>query len=451
VLINESRTLRMKKAKLNRLFALLFGLTLLLICSPARGQQGEPSTVEVGAQFTSLTLTPPAVKREVGVGARVTYNLNRNFALEAEGNYLPSGSTWGFTPGGSIRQGQFGVKAGKRWNRFGIFFKARPGFVSFDGTFVPRIKGFVTSFNGLSFPIYDFDHIVKTTHFSMDLGGVIEAYPSRRVIVRFDAGDTIIHFGPHDELDFSRTPEFFRAPGFTTHNFQLSTGVSFRLLMPKDESGASGNQTKAAKHDSTPRFEVGGHFTSLTFNPPRQVFSSGFPAFTDEDRPQTELGLGGRFTFNLINFLAVEAVLNYFPTADRVADGATGRILQGQFGVKAGKRFKRFGFFGKARPGFVTFTRSVNLVGTRPFTFSGRTFLMGVFETGQRTFFANDLGGVIEFYPKRRWSLRIDAGDTIIHYGPRSVSTFSVSPAFITSAPEKRHNFQITSGFAFRF
>src|SRR6266850_8048462 len=95
--------LRMKSSKLNRLIALIFGLTLLVICAPAQGQQSDPSTLEIGAQFTSLTLAPPAQKREVGVGARVTYNLTRNLALEAEGNYLPSASTWGFTPGGTVR------------------------------------------------------------------------------------------------------------------------------------------------------------------------------------------------------------------------------------------------------------------------------------------------------------------------------------------------------------
>jgi len=58
---------------------------------------------------------------------------------------------------------------------------------------------------------------------------------------------------------------------------------------------------------------------------------------------------------------------------------------------------------------------------------------------------------VLEFYPARRWAVRFDAGDTIIHYGERSVATFFVNPAFVTAAPEKRHNFQFSSGFSFRF
>ncbi|HSS20051.1 MAG TPA: outer membrane beta-barrel protein [Pyrinomonadaceae bacterium] len=431
---------------MTRFVSFLFGL-VLFSGPPLHAQQTKPAKLEIGAQFTSLSLTEPGVKREVGVGGRVTYNFTDNLAVEGEVNFLPSGSTRGFTPGGSILQGQFGLKAGKRWNKFGVFAKARPGFVSFAGTFDPRITG-TTLINGSPFPVFDFDSLIRSTHFSMDLGGVAEIYPSRRVIVRFDAGDTVIHYGALHDVDFSANPPILRATARTTHNFQLSAGVGFRLLAPKDEaaSEASGRKTAAR---STPKFEIGAQFTSLTFNPPRQL--AGSPVFFGENRPQTELGLGGRFTFNLTNFLALESVFNYFPTSDGVAAGATGRVSQGLFGVKAGKRFQRIGFFGKFRPGFVSFNRSLKLVGTEPFTFGGFTFTRGIFETGRRTFFANDFGGVLEFYPSRRWSVRFDAGDTRVHYGARSVQTIFVNPSFITAAPEKRHNFQFSSGFSFRF
>jgi hypothetical protein len=123
---------------MTRLMALIFCLPLLQVCT-VLGQQKQTLKVEVGTQFSTLTLAEPGVKREVGIGGRVTYNLADNLAVEGEANYFPSGSTRGFVPGGSILQGQFGVKAGKRWDKFGLFAKARPGFVSFDGTFAPRI------------------------------------------------------------------------------------------------------------------------------------------------------------------------------------------------------------------------------------------------------------------------------------------------------------------------
>jgi hypothetical protein len=435
---------------MSKFAALLFVISLqhLLLCPTARAQQGEAAKLEIGAEFSSFTLRSPG--RVVGVGGRLTYNLTNHLAIEAEGNFFPSGSTGGFAPaGGNVLQGQFGVKTGKRWEKFGIFAKARPGVVSFDGTFTPRQSATMT-FNGTPFPVFDFAEI-RTTHFSTDFGGVVEVYPSRRVIARFDAGDTIIRFGPRDELDFSRTPAFFRAPSRVTHNFQLSAGVSFRLLMQDENDDASrmSRRRAPASESSAPKFEVGAQLTSVTFNPPSPLV--GFPTISGENRPLTETGLGGRFTFNLSDAVGLESEINYFPTADFIATGAGGRILQGQFGVKAGKRFNRFGFFGKARPGFMSFGDSLKLVGTRPFTFDGREILFGIFKNGRRTFFSADLGGVFELYPSRRLMLRFDAGDTIIRYGRRHIETIFLSTPIAQRLPETRHNFQFSTGFGIRF
>src|SRR6185295_24008 len=112
---------------MNRFGTFVCGFTLLLACESVRPQQIEPSKLEIGAQFSSLTLASPGLKREVGVGGRVTYNITENLAIDTEGNYFPSGSSRGFEPGGSILQAQFGLKAGKRWNKLGVFVKARPG------------------------------------------------------------------------------------------------------------------------------------------------------------------------------------------------------------------------------------------------------------------------------------------------------------------------------------
>ena len=149
--------------------------------------------------------------------------------------------------------------------------------------------------------------------------------------------------------------------------------------------------------------------------------------------------------------VALESEVNYFPASDGISTALGGHITQAQFGVKAGHRFHRFGFFGKARPGLVSVSRAFKLVGTTPFTFFGRQFQLGVFESGRRSLFSMDLGGVLEMYPTRRTVLRFDAGDTIIHYGSRSVEGFSVSMSIVTSPPETRHNFQFGTGFGFRF
>jgi hypothetical protein len=70
----------------------------------------------------------------------------------------------------------------------------------------------------------------------VDVGGVLEFYPSRRIVVRFDGGDTIIRYNQRtfDFLVFpmgSTTPVLtpITQPAYTTHNFQFTAGVGFRF------------------------------------------------------------------------------------------------------------------------------------------------------------------------------------------------------------------------------
>lgn len=155
-------------------------------------------------------------RTEPGVGVRFAYNLNRYFALEAEGNLFPrnySTVRTDFT-GGRIEQGLFGVKAGIRKERFGLFGKIRPGFVSSDGAVRARFpKGNGTNPNDP----FGFETI-RATQWVVDVGGVVEFYPSRRTIVRFDLGDTITRY-PHPLL----------ASDVYTHKLQFSVGYGFRF------------------------------------------------------------------------------------------------------------------------------------------------------------------------------------------------------------------------------
>jgi hypothetical protein len=64
--------------------------------------------------------------------------------------------------------------------------------------------------------------------FSMDIGGVLEFYPSRRMIVRFDVGDTIVN---RRAASFILTDGVFvgRRWNYATHNLQLGAGIGFRF------------------------------------------------------------------------------------------------------------------------------------------------------------------------------------------------------------------------------
>ena len=73
----------------------------------------------------------PGIHVEPGLGGRVTFNLNESIAVEAEGNYFTP-EQFSIPEGGRMFQGQFGTKIGKRFDRWGVFGKARPGFVGFS-------------------------------------------------------------------------------------------------------------------------------------------------------------------------------------------------------------------------------------------------------------------------------------------------------------------------------
>ena len=164
---------------------------------------------------------------EPGVGLRIGYNLTNNFAIEAEGNFFPRDRLFA---GGRKAQGLFGVKAGRRFDKVGVFGKARPGFLyARQGDL--RLRTDSACVAVFPPPVGCFESRSQTS-FAFDIGGVIELYPTPRTIVRFDAGDTIVRFG---ERNIAAPSTSFpggvvvRVPADTTHNFQGSVGIGFRF------------------------------------------------------------------------------------------------------------------------------------------------------------------------------------------------------------------------------
>lgn len=208
-----------------------------------------------------------------------------------------------------------------------------------------------------------------------------------------------------------------------------------------------------AQDTDVQKFEIGGQFTVLSRNKPTLIFQS--PTIVPDDYEDSiRVGFGGRFTYNLTNNVALEAEGNFFPGNDNFDNdlsAPSGETFQAQFGVKAGKRFSKFGIFAKARPGFVTFFDASRMTGTTTITFLNQQFTRGVFTTGKETDFSMDIGGVLEFYPSPRIVTRVDFGDTIIRYGEYRRESFVASLPFLTRPAETKHNFQFSAGVGFRF
>lgn len=182
----------------------------LCACLQSAQAQTETPKFEVGGQFSLLNFDPKFIDRsrrnQYGGGGRFSFNFNKNIATEAQFDYYPQSDTerigtFTLTQFGSKTVGLFGVKAGVRRKSFGVFGKARPGFIHFS---------VVPVFLCIAAPCIQ----PAKTNFAFDIGGVVEYYPSKRLVVRFDAGDLIIK---HQRI-FG-----------TDHNLQVSAGVGMRF------------------------------------------------------------------------------------------------------------------------------------------------------------------------------------------------------------------------------
>ena len=220
------------------------GISVLLSPFSTQAQSTDLPKYEVAEDFSSLTLN--AGTTLPGLGGRFTYNINRHLALEAGGYFFPGhcegciGETTGH-----VVEGLFGVKAGKRFQKWGLFAKARPGFMHFGNRafdIVPLstgpARGFISCFGPTNNPSCFRFQSNPLTAAVIDLGGVLEFYPSKRIVVRFDGGNTLIHYAQRtsntlifDPANPMGAPSLvpITSPGYTRNTLQFTAGVGFRF------------------------------------------------------------------------------------------------------------------------------------------------------------------------------------------------------------------------------
>ena len=241
---------------------LLFLAVILTVLFPnvlASGQStdAENQRFEVGVHFSTLqsdipevidfsscTVGPCSVRigtskeMQPGFGGRFGYNVTRYLTVEGEMNFFPGASSFSKPPaftGGNKIQGLFGARVGKRWDKAGIFAKVRPGFLHTSKGDLQPSPG-IACITIVPEPAGCFETTGKTS-FALDVGGVLEIYPTSRAIIRFDAGDTLIFLSDRrisgDFVPLSGGAPLFvgslRVPSETTHNLQMSVGVGFRF------------------------------------------------------------------------------------------------------------------------------------------------------------------------------------------------------------------------------
>ena len=219
--------------------SLLIALTTVY-SQRASAQQTKPAEelpqVEVGIEFSAIV--SGSGQTHPGAGARLTYNLNRHVAVEGAAYFSPGNCQFCGEVTGTITQGMFGVKAGQRFKKFGLFVKARPGVINlsqaeFDLVPTGSTTGLLTG----PFDEPPFKFVTRSrTDFAVDVGPVVEVYPNKKVFLRFDMGLLIERVGSRtfhsfafDEPTGSFRPLPIKIPGNTIGHFQFTSGVGFRF------------------------------------------------------------------------------------------------------------------------------------------------------------------------------------------------------------------------------
>jgi hypothetical protein len=391
------------------LLGLLF--SLLLVALPARAQENY-TRFEWGAEYSTIRETNFNFQGNnfSGFGGRFDWNMSRRFALESQVDFFPEqGVPLPLVQGGRTLQAVFGVRAKVIQTRhFSVFGLVRPGLLHFTEAEV---------LSGLPNPLYN-DR--QATYFVLNLGGGLEYYPSPRWVLRADI-----------EGDPYRVPAYFASSGTGTSTLpgkiddttRLSIGVSYRpgaLIDNEQETNVTGN------------WEFGPLFSAMT------IAREGLT-----DNVRTEPGFGGYASYRFYGVFYLDVDLLYFPRSTDFSgpqDGGT--ILQGLVGLKGGIRRNHFGFFGKVRPGFHSYSQALTGITT-----SGGS--IPVYTYGRSNNFVLDLGGIVEFYPGERSTLRLEIGDTHLFFGTRDVNVDgAVQPV---GGGKLQHSIQVMFGYGWRF
>ncbi len=151
---------------------------------------------------------------------------------------------------------------------------------------------------------------------------------------------------------------------------------------------------------SVRRFEIGGQLADIR---------TGCIGQDNCHLPSVGLGLGA--TLNLNQHFALDANANVTPGS---SNGATqfsgGRASELLLGIRAEVRAKRYGYFLKAQPGVMTWSRALDdiLIPT-PTTFTV------VYGTRHR--FVSDVGAGLEYSPSSRVHVRAEVSDLVMYFG----------------------------------
>ncbi len=179
---------------------------------------------EIGPLFSTVVSLREGlqngVRTDLGLGGFASHHIFSVFYLDGDVLYFPANrAPGGAHDGGEILQGLVGVKGGIRRNHIGFFGKVRPGFNSYSQA--------VTSFTAAPPGQVNTYTFGRSTNFVLDLGGIVELYPTEHSTLRLEAGDTHIFYGANT-VDINGIPTSFPGDGLK-HSIQFIVGYGWRF------------------------------------------------------------------------------------------------------------------------------------------------------------------------------------------------------------------------------
>lgn len=205
----------------------------------------------------------------------------------------------------------------------------------------------------------------------------------------------------------------------------------------QEDSGTGATITNSVSQraePTLPRFEIG---PTAFFIYREEILST----------QEHDFGFGVRFTYNAFSHLSFEAEYDRTPYESEQATPVVGGPLDAAFfGIKSGVRWRKWGLFGKFRPGLLSYNSATkSITGT---ALGGNVFTDLVIHTGRFTEPAFDTSGGFELYVSRHVLVRYDFGEMIVHHG---AFTFPDPLGSVVIGPSTSSDFSFSTGLAFRF
>jgi hypothetical protein len=316
-----------------------------------------------------------------GPSGTYDYNVSSKIALEGDVSYITGYQRGEYTDEGHEWLVAGGLKAGWRFQKFGIFGRLAPGFASFDrgiGIAPSPTSAFVFS---------------RRTHFALQDGATFEYYPSPHSVVRLEAGQTLL--SEFDQVILRHPSVEETTIGHVAQHLSLKLAVGYRFgEQRQDDRGIDSTDRARGEVGALYALHIKEHLLNLDLEP--------------------DSGAGVWGDYDLSRWLSIDGTIFYLPKNDKqinFQDG--GQALEAYLGVRSGFRLKHAGYFVKVRPGMVQFAHTVNTLNEFP-TYS--------IQYGRFTNFALDIGGIVETYPTRHLVLRAEAGNVHIYYREKTVA-----------------------------